>query len=101
MPETTGSFKALARARARSLTQWPLLVVIGIVTIGLVLVGLGYWHAGTATVGGGLLVGAGERAFLSRQSAGLLQVRSRLFDVSFMLVCGLGIIILAAVVPTP
>lgn len=101
MPETTGSFKALARARASSLTQWPLLVVIGIVTVGLVLVALGFWHAGTATVGGGLLVGAAERAVLSSQSAGLLHVRSRLFDVTFMVVCGLGIIVLAAVVPTP
>lgn len=101
MPENTGSFKALARASASSLTQWPLLIVVGIVVVGLVLVVLGFWHAGTVTMGGGLLVGAAERAILSRQGAGLLHVRSSLFDVGFMTLCGVGIIVLTLVVPVP
>lgn len=99
--ENTGSFKALARASASSLTQWPLLVVLGIVAVGVVLVVLGYWRRGTVLIGLALCLGAGLRAFLPRHVAGLLQVRSWAFDVTFLLGCGVAIIILAMNVPTP
>lgn len=99
--ENTGSFKALARASASSLTQWPLLVVLGIVAIGLVLVVLGYWRRGTTLIGLALCLGAGLRAVLPRHVAGLLQVRSWVFDVTLLLGCGAAIIVLAIAVPTP
>lgn len=99
--ENTGSFKALARAKASSLTQWPLLLVLAIVAVGLVLVVLGHWRRGTMLIGMSLCVGAGLRAFLPREVAGLLQVRSWSFDVTFLLGCGAAIIVLSLAVPTP
>lgn len=97
----TGSFKALARARARSLTQWPLLIVLGVVTVGLFLVVIGPWRSGTALIGAGLCLGAIERILLPREVVGLLQVRSKVFDVAFLVVSGVGIGILAFAVPRP
>lgn len=83
------------------MNQWPLLIVIGIVVIGLGLVVIGHWRRGTALIGAGLCVGAAERALLSRQTAGLLQVRSRAFDVTFLGGCGIAMIVLAFAVPAP
>ncbi|WP_432559743.1 DUF3017 domain-containing protein [Granulicoccus sp. GXG6511] len=100
-PDNTGSFKAIARAKASSLTQWPLLLVLGLVAICLVLVVLGYWRRGTALMGAALCLAAGLRALLPRDVAGLLQVRGRAFDVTFLLGCGVGIIVLAMNVPAP
>ncbi|MDO5499743.1 MAG: DUF3017 domain-containing protein [Propionibacteriaceae bacterium] len=101
MSEDTGSFKALARASASSLTQWPLLVVLGVVTVGLILVVVGYWRRGTALIGAGLCLAAGLRAVLPRGVAGLLQVRGRPFDVTFLLGTGIAVIVLAINVPSP
>ena len=101
MTPDTRSFKASARTSARSLVQWPLLIVIGIVVAGLVLVAVQHWRLGTGVIGLGLCIGALERALLPRRSAGLLQVRSRVFDVSFLLVAGVGVIVLAFIVPPP
>ncbi|MDO5683356.1 MAG: DUF3017 domain-containing protein [Propionibacteriaceae bacterium] len=99
--ESTSSFKALARAKASSLTQWPLLVVVSIVVLGLVLIVIGYWRRGSVLIGAALCVGAGLRSFLPKDVAGLLQVRGRLFDVAFLLGSGAAIIVLAMNVPSP
>lgn len=101
MSPDTGSFKAAARASARSLTQWPLLIVLGIVVAGLGLVAVQHWRMGTALIGVGLCVGAAERAFLPRRMAGLLQVRSRAFDVTVLLGAGGAVLVLAFIVPSP
>lgn len=100
-PENSGSFKALARSSATSLIQWPLLIVLGIVAIGLVLVVVGHWRRGTVLIGAALGVGAGLRAFLPPHQVGLLQVRSRPIDVTFLLGCAAAIIVLSLAVPTP
>jgi hypothetical protein len=97
----TSGFKAAARTSARSLTQWPLLIVIGIVVAGLALVVVQHWRLGTGVIGAGLCLGALERALLPRRVAGLLQVRSRVFDVSFLLCAGAAVIVLAFIVPSP
>lgn len=100
-PETTRSFKAAARTSARTLTRWPLLIVLGIVVAGMALVVAQHWRLGSGVIGIGLCVGAVGRAFLPRRVAGLLQVRSKAFDVSFLSVAGVGIIVLAFLVPAP
>lgn len=99
--ETTRNFKATARTSARSLTQWPLLVVIAIVAAGLGLVVAQHWRLGSAVVGAGLCVGAIERAILPRRVAGLLQVRGKAFDVTFIFGVGAAIIVLAFIIPSP
>lgn len=100
-PDTTRNFKAAARVSARSLTRWPLLVVVAIVVAGLALVVAQHWRFGAGVIGAGLCIGALERALLPRRVAGLLQVRSKAFDVSFLLGVGVAVIVLAFIVPSP
>lgn len=100
-PDQTRNFKAAARVSARSLTRWPLLVVVAIVAAGLGLVVAQHWRLGSAVIGTGLCIGALGRALLPRRVAGLLQVRSKAFDVSFLFGVGVAIIVLAFIVPSP
>ncbi|MFP5282742.1 MAG: DUF3017 domain-containing protein [Actinomycetes bacterium] len=80
---------------------WPLLVVLGGIAAGLAiaLVGSQTWRLGCLVIGAALVVGAVERAVLAPRAAGLLQVRSRWFDVTALALAGLAVIALAVVVP--
>ena len=86
---------------ARSLQQWPLLVVVAGVALGLAIavLGDGTWRVGALVIGGSLGVGALERIVLPRRGAGLLQVRSQAFDVAVLALVGAAIIALAIAVP--
>ena len=86
---------------ARSLRQWPLIVVVIGVAAGLVIavVGEDTWRLGCLVIGAALGVGAVERIALPRGEAGLLQVRSKPFDVAVLGLCAAAIILLAIVVP--
>lgn len=86
---------------ALSLRQWPLLVVVVGVLAGLVVVVVGEttWRAGSLLIGVSLVVGALERLVLPSRGAGLLQVRSKPFDVSVLALVGVGVLVLAMVVP--
>lgn len=86
---------------ARSLRQWPLMIVIVGVAIGLGIVMLGEdtWRLGCLIIGASLGVGAVERIALPTKEAGLLQVRSRAFDITVLALAGAAIITLAIVVP--
>ena len=93
----TGPRDAAPTAAARSLRQWPLLVVVGGVVLGLAIAALGEntWRLGCVVVGASLCVGALERVALPRREAGLMQVRGQAFDVLLLAVTGLSIIGLA------
>ena len=93
----TGPRDAAPTAAARSLRQWPLLVVVGGVVLGLAIAALGddNWRLGCVVVGGSLCVGALERVALPRREAGLMQVRGQAFDVLLLAVTGLSIMGLA------
>ncbi len=82
---------------ARSLQQWPLLIVVGGVVLGLAIAVLvdDSWRIGCLVIGGSLLVGAVERIVLPRRDAGLMQVRSQTFDVGVLALAGVAIIVLA------
>ena len=84
-----------------SLRQWPLLVVVGGVFAGLVvvLVGEATWRVGSLLIGASLVVGAMLRLLLPGRGAGLLQVRSKVFDVSVLALAGVGVLVLALAVP--
>jgi hypothetical protein len=86
---------------ARSWRQWPLLIVVIGVLAGLVVSFLGEstWRLGCLLIGASLGVGAVERIALPSRDAGLLQVRTKAFDVSVLAVTGAAIIALAIVVP--
>ena len=84
-----------------SLRQWPLLVVVVGVVAGLVVAWLGEstWRIGCLMIGGALVVGAAERLALADREAGLLQVRSKAFDVAVLALTGAAVIVLAIIVP--
>jgi Protein of unknown function (DUF3017) len=86
---------------ARSQRLWPLLIVVIGVAAGLVvaMVGEDTWRLGCLIIGGFLGVGAVTRSALPPGEAGLLQVRSKAFDVSALGIASLAIIALAIVVP--
>ena len=88
-------------AAAKSLRQWPLLVIIAGVLAGLAIAFLGQstWRLGALVIGASLGVGAVERIALPSREAGLLQVRSKGFDVAVLLVGAVAIIALAIAVP--
>lgn len=81
--------------------QWPLLVVVAGVVIGLAVALLGdtTWRLGALVIGASLGVGAVERIALPSREAGLLQVRSKGFDVCVLALTGAAIIALAIAVP--
>lgn len=88
-----------AKAAAMSLRQWPLLIVVAGVALGLVIVVLGQWRFGCLVIGSVLGIAAVERVALSNREAGLLQVRSKAFDIIVLVGMGAAIITLAIVVP--
>jgi hypothetical protein len=88
-------------AATRSLRQWPLLIVVIGVLAGLVvsLLGESTWRLGCLLIGASLGIGAVERIALPSRDAGLLQVRSKAFDVTVLAVTAAAIIALAIAVP--
>jgi Protein of unknown function (DUF3017) len=72
--------------------QWPVLLVITGVALGL-LVTLNAFRAGLLVVGGFLLVGGVLRAMLP--NVGMLAVRSRFTDILTLGVLGSGVVLLA------
>ncbi|WP_405587692.1 DUF3017 domain-containing protein [Streptomyces sp. NBC_01092] len=73
--------------------QWPVLVVLGLVGVGLLVTALDVFRAGTLLIGGALLAGAVMRWLLP--SVGMLAVRSRFTDIVTYGVLGLTIVLLA------
>lgn len=88
-------------AAARAQRYWPLLIVVIGVAIGLVVTFLGpnTWRLGCLIIGSSMAIGAVERLALPAADAGLLQVRSKPFDIAVMALAGGAIIALAIAVP--
>ncbi|MCM2421161.1 DUF3017 domain-containing protein [Streptomyces sp. RKAG293] len=95
-----GGGRAAGRDASAPARQWPILVVLGGVALGLVLTAADHFRAGTVLVGAALLVGGALRFTLP--SVGMLAVRSRFTDVITYVVLGTGIVLLALMVqPDP
>ncbi len=90
-----------ASPAARSMRQWPLLVVAGgvLAGLGIAYVGESSWRLGGLVIGVSVVLGAVLRMALPNREAGLLQVRSKAFDVTVLAFTGVAIIVLALVVP--
>ncbi|MFB7494142.1 DUF3017 domain-containing protein [Streptomyces sp. NPDC056161] len=73
--------------------QWPILIVLGTVALGLLLTALDVFRFGMLLVGAALLAGAALRWFLP--GVGMLAVRSRFTDIATYGVLGLAIVLLA------
>ncbi len=88
-------------AAARSQRQWPLLVVLGGVAIGIALAFVtdSSWRLGCLVIGASLGIGAVERIALPDRDAGLLQIRNKPFDVAVLVGGAVTIIALTILVP--
>lgn len=97
--EDRGDVKYAARAAAHTLTQWPLLTVLGVVMIGAVVAATGHWRWASFVIGCGVGLAAFWRLVLPGRLAGLLVVRSRWFDVALTALMAIGILFVTLIVP--
>ena len=75
--------------------QWPVLTVAAIGVVALILVAAGFWRRGALMIGIGVGVAAGLRLLLPEHQRGILVVRSRVIDVSTMVVLCAAVIYIA------
>jgi hypothetical protein len=87
--------------RTRPWMQWPTLLVLGVVAIGLLVIALGRFRAGAVVIAAGALLALFLRLLLEPSQAGWLVNRSRKVDVFCLGVLGVGLAILAFAVPAP
>lgn len=75
------------------------LVVMALLLFGLVIIASGEWRLGVMLMGGSFGLAFIARSVLPEQRAGMLRIRRRLVDLATMAVCGVGLVILAVVIP--
>jgi Protein of unknown function (DUF3017) len=96
---TTGTFppEGSAAAGGESLPvpvrQWPIVIVLTMVGVGLAVTALNQFRPGVVTIGVALLLGCVLRIALPE--VGMLAVRSRFTDIAVMGVLGVAIVLLA------
>lgn len=95
-----GGGRAAASDAPAPARQWPVLMVLGVVALGLLLTALDLFRIGTMLIGLALLVGAVMRWVMP--DVGMLAVRSRFTDIVTYGVLGFAIVLLAMMVqPRP
>ena len=75
------------------------LIVLAATVLGLVVASLGHWRGGVHILADALLAAAAARAFLRRRDSGMLEVRSRWFDVALLCAVGVALWVLASTIP--
>ena len=96
---TTGTFPpegaapAAGRGQPIPVRQWPIVIVLTMVGVGLAVTALNQFRPGVVTIGVALLLGCVLRIVLPE--VGMLAVRSRFTDIAVMGVLGTAIILLA------
>lgn len=80
------------------LGQWPLASVLSGVALGLLIVSMSHWRAGSTLVGLSITMG-GLLRLMPQQRVGLLAVRNRAVDSILLLGVGIGITVLAWWIP--
>jgi hypothetical protein len=88
-----GSAAAVGRGHPVPVRQWPIVIVLTMVGVGLAVTALNQFRPGVVTIGAALLLGCVLRVVLPE--VGMLAVRSRFTDVAVMGVLGIAIILLA------
>lgn len=83
------------RSRGSQLYLLQLLCVI----VGLGMVVAGPWRAGVAVVGAAFIVGAIARAVVPVSHIGMLRVRGKAFDMVWMALLGVALVVLVIVIP--
>lgn len=69
------------------------------VAVGLVFLLLGWWRPGVGLIAASFVVAATARAVISDDHVGMLGVRGRIFDITWMSVLGVSLGVLAIIVP--
>ena len=90
---------AEAQHRNSRNSEWPLALSILVAAAGLVVLTFYNWRNGVLLFAGGVVLAGLLRAALSDRAAGLLHVRGRAFDTTFMLLVGFAIATLGLIVP--
>ncbi len=81
--------------------QWPLALVMLGMAVGLGIVAVGPFRAGSLVVAASVVFAAFLRAFLPGDTAGMLAVRSRTVDVVTLALLGVSLTVMAFLVPSP
>jgi hypothetical protein len=81
------------------LRQWPLLVVIVAVGVGVLLVAVERWRSGLVVMGLALVLAGLLRLLLPVRRVGFLAVRSRPVDVALTTGVGLAVAVIALAIP--
>jgi hypothetical protein len=81
------------------LRQWPLLVVIVTVGVGLLLTAAEQWRGGLVVMGLALVLAGVLRLLLPVRRIGFLAVRSRPIDVALTTGAGLALAVIALAIP--
>ncbi|HWD78945.1 MAG TPA: DUF3017 domain-containing protein [Kribbella sp.] len=84
---------------AQRRSQWPLALSLLVALTGLVVIWFYNWRNGVLVFAGSVGLAAVLRATLSDTTAGLLHVRSRMFDITFLLLTAVAIAVLGLIVP--
>ncbi len=79
-------------------SQLYLLQLLGVL-VGLGLVVAGPWRTGVSVVGATFIVGALARSIVPISHTGMLRVRGKVFDIVWMTLLGVALIVLALVIP--
>ncbi|MGH3355101.1 MAG: DUF3017 domain-containing protein [Nocardioidaceae bacterium] len=93
---TQGPFKT---PWGKSLGTIAFLACLFLSAIGIVLAAFGSWRQGAGYVGVSLLLACLARFVLPDRMAGLLRVRRKVTDVLLLAALGIGIVVLALLVP--
>ena len=84
---------------ARRRSEWPLALSLLVGLTGLVVLTFYDWRNGVLVFAGAVGLAAVLRATLSDTAAGLLQIRSRMFDTSFLILTATAIAVLGLIIP--
>ncbi|MER7056101.1 MULTISPECIES: DUF3017 domain-containing protein [unclassified Streptomyces] len=88
-----GGGRAAAGDAPAPARQWPILLVVGLVGLGLLLTALDVFRWGLVLIGAALLFGAALRWMIP--NVGMLAVRSRFTDIATYGILGLSIVLLS------
>jgi hypothetical protein len=94
-PPITAERYRRARIRRLFISNAAYLIVVAFVVAGLVLIAAEFWRRGLVVIGTGAGVGAVARAVLPDHRAGLLRVRSRVFDAAVLAAASAAMLLIA------
>jgi len=81
--------------------EWPIITVLGLVTIGLIVVVAGHFRRGCVVVAFAIFLALFLRVLLPADGAGLLAVRSKRIDIAVLSVLATATTVLSLWVPPP